>query len=139
MISDDQLSRLIGDWAGDEQLSATAWTAAGTGRGTLSIVPGPGAGLLIGYADQRDQARMTGHGVVWGDGWWWFDSYGFTPATPGTATWRDGELVLERRSDRGRNVTALRIADGRLEQRIDTASPADAALAPLLRGTYLRQ
>jgi hypothetical protein len=138
MIGDDQLSALIGEWTGDEQLSATAWTTAGTARGMLSIVAGPGGGLLVDYAEERDGARMTGHGVLSGEGWWWFDSYGFTPVTPGTAAWKDGELILERRSDRGRTVTVLRIAGGRLEQRIDSAVPADAPLVPLLRGTYAR-
>jgi hypothetical protein len=138
MISDDQLSGLLGGWTGEERLSATAWTAAGTAQGTLSISAGPGGGLLIDYAEDRDGARMAGHGVLAGDGWWWFDSYGFIPATPGTAAWRDGELVLERRSDRGRTVTVLRIVGGYLEQRIDTAVPADAPLVPLLRASYAR-
>lgn len=139
MIGDDQLSAFIGEWSGDEQLSATAWTAAGTADGELSIVAGPGRGLLIDYAEERDGATMTGHGVLSGDGWWWFDSYGFTPATPGTAAWRDGELVLERRSNRGRTVTTLRADGGSLEQRIDTAVPPDAPLVPLLRAIYDRR
>jgi len=139
MISHDQLSGLAGQWAGDEQLSATAWTPAGTARGMLSIAPGPGGALLIDYAEDRDGTVMTGHGVLSGDNWWWFDSYGFIPAIPGTAAWADGELVLERRRDQGRTVTTLRIVDGHLEQRIDTSVPPQAPLVPMLRGTYARQ
>lgn len=139
MIRSDQLTALIGSWAGEEQLSATAWTAAGTAHGQLSIVAGPDGGLLVDYAEQRDGATMTGHGVLAGDGWWWFDSYGFLPALPGTVEWRDGELLLERRSDRGRTMTTLGVTGGRLEHRIDTAVPADGPLVPLLRATYARQ
>ena len=79
---------------------------------------------------------MVGHGVVSADGWWWFDSYGFVPTVPGTARWARGELILERSSERGRTRTTLAIADGSLEQRIDSAVAPDTELAPLLRGTY---
>jgi len=33
----------------------------------------------------------------------------------------------------------LRVRDGRLEQDLDTAVPADAPLVPLLRGSYARK
>jgi hypothetical protein len=105
----------------------------------LSIAEGPAGGLLLDYVERREGLTMTGHGVLSGRRWWWFDSYGFSPDAPGTADWRDGELVLERRSERGRNVTVLRAVGDRLEQRIDTAVPADGPLLPLLRGTYARR
>ena len=139
MSSDDQLAAMLGAWEGDEELSATAWTEAGKARGTISVNAGPSGGLILDYAEDRDGATMTGHGVVFGTGWWWFDSYGFTPAAPGTAEWRDGQLVLVRSSERGRTVTVLRLRDGRLEQEIDTAVPADGPLVPLLRGSYTRR
>ena len=139
MSGDDRLSAMFGVWEGDEELSATAWTDAGKARGAISVQAGPGGGLILDYAEDRDGVTMTGHGVVFGDGWWWFDSYGFTPAEPGTAEWRDNELVLTRHSGRGRTVIVLRIRDERLEQEIDTAVPADGPLAPLLRGTYMRK
>lgn len=129
---------MLGAWQGDEELSATAWTEAGKALGTISLAAGPNGGLILDYAEERDGTTLTGHGVVFGDGWWWFDSFGFTPTAPGTAEWRGNELVLTRRSDRGRTVTVLRIQDGRLEQRIDTAVPADGPLVPLLRGSYTR-
>jgi hypothetical protein len=139
MSGDDRLAAMLGAWEGDEELSATAWTDAGKARGTVSVKGGPGGGLILDYAEDRAGAIMTGHGVVFGDGWWWFDSYGFTPAAPGTAEWRGDELVLTRRSERGKTVTVLRVRDGRLEQDLDTAVPADAALVPLLRGSYARK
>jgi hypothetical protein len=104
----------------------------------LSITSGPGGGLLLDYIEERDGKTMAGHGVLAGHLWWWFDSYGFTPETPGTGEWRDGELVLERRSDRGRTVTVLSINARCLEQAIDTAVPAEGPLVPLLRGRYTR-
>jgi hypothetical protein len=139
MIGHDKLSVLVGDWEGDEELFATAWTAVGVAHGTLSVGAGPGGGLLIDYAEEREGATMTGHGVLADDGWWWFDSYGFIPGEAGAADWREGELVLDRRNERGRTVTVFALSDGRLEQRVDTAVPADGALVPLLRGIYSRR
>jgi hypothetical protein len=139
MNDHDQLSAMLGVWEGDEELSATAWTEAGKARGTISVSAGPGDGLILDYAEDRDGTTMTAHGVVFGSGWWWFDSYGFTPTVPGTAEWRDGQLVLDRSSERGRTVTVLRIRGGRLEHDIDTAVPADAPLLPLLRASYARK
>jgi hypothetical protein len=141
LIGWHQISGLIGRWEGDEQLSATPWTDAGTARGQLSIVAGPGGGLIIDYAEIRgDGPTMTGHGVLAADQWWWFDSYGFIPTFAGTAQWLDDELVLERRSIRGHTVTVLRLDGGRLEQRVDTASSPEvqSELVPLLRGHYHR-
>jgi hypothetical protein len=105
----------------------------------VTLTPGPNDALLLDYVEDRDGTTMTGHGVIVAGAWWWFDSYGFTPTTPGTARWERGELILERSSDRGRTTTTLTIVDGKLEQRIDAAVPADAELAPLLRGTYTLQ
>ena len=108
----------------------------------LEIVPGEDARKFqpdMAYAEDRDGATMTAHGVVFGSGWWWFDSYGFTPTVPGTAEWRDGQLVLDRSSERGRTVTVLRIRDGQLGHDIDTAVPADGPLLPLLRASYARK
>jgi hypothetical protein len=139
MSDNYQLSAMLGVWEGDEELSATAWTEAGKARGTISVSGGPGGGLILDYAEDRDGATMTAHGVVFGSGWWWFDSYGFTPTVPGTAEWRDGQLVLDRSSERGRTVTVLRIRDGRLEHDIDTAVPAGGPLLPLLRASYARK
>jgi hypothetical protein len=139
MSDNDQLSAMLGVWEGDEELSATAWTEAGKARGTISVSGGPGGGLILDYTEDRDGATMTAHGVVVGSGWWWFDSYGFTPTVPGTAEWRDGQLVLDRSSERGRTVTVLRIRDGQLEHDIDTAVPADGPLLPLLRASYARK
>ena len=139
MSDNDQLSAMLGVWEGDEELSATAWTEAGKARGTISVSGGPGGGLILDYTEDRDGATMTAHGVVFGSGWWWFDSYGFTPTVPGTAEWRDGQLVLDRSSERGRTVTVLRIRDGQLEHDIDTAVPAGGPLLPLLRASYARK
>lgn len=138
MIGHDKLAGLFGVWAGDEEISATAWTEAGSAQATITVAAGPG-GLILDYAEERDGATMTAHGAVSGDGWWWFDSYGFIPAAPGTAQWQEDELVLDRRSERGRTMTVLRVRAGRLEQEIATAVPADGPLVPLLRGVHVRR
>lgn len=138
MIGHHQLTEFYGDWADAEELFATAWTAAGEAWASIRLRPAPGGGLLLDYEEQRDGATMTGHGVAIADQWWWFDSYGFTPAAPGSARWENGELILERSSERGRTTTTLSVAEGGLQQWIDSAVPADAELVPLLRGIYRR-
>jgi hypothetical protein len=139
MIGADKLSVLVGDWEGDEELFATAWTAPGRARATLSVGAGPGGGLLIDYAEEREGATMTGHGVLADDGWWWFDSYGFVPrrAGEGRLARRRTDLGAPQRT--GRTVAVFALNNRRLEQRIDTAVPADGALVPLLRGIYSRR
>jgi hypothetical protein len=72
----ERIASMLGAWEGDEELSATAWTEAGKARGTISVHAGPGGGLILDYAEDRDGATMTGHGVVFGAGWWWFDAAG---------------------------------------------------------------
>ncbi|UXW85761.1 hypothetical protein NFX31_16390 [Microbacterium azadirachtae] len=141
MAPDSRLMALLGDWTGTEELFPTAWTEAGTARGALSVEPGP-AGVLLDYVEARDGAEgapLVAHAVVAGEGFWWFDTYGFTPQAPGSAEWVDEALVLDRRSDRGRTVMRLRADGDRLTVELDSAVPADAAPAPLMRGVYTRQ
>ena len=137
MTSDPRYASLVGDWTGEEELFATAWTAAGVAQGSIAVRPGPD-GIHLDYVESRDGGRLDAHAVVAGAGFWWFDSYGFVPQAPGTATWDGDILVLDRRSDRGRTVMRLRAVDGRLAVELDTAVPAEAELAPLVRGTYER-
>ena len=141
MAPDPRLRRLLGDWTGTEELFPTEWTAAGSARGALSVEPGPD-GILLDYVESRDGADgapLVAHAVIAGAGFWWFDTYGFTPEAPGTATWEGDALVLDRRSDRGRTVTRLRADGDRLSLELGTAVPADAEPAPLVRGVYTRQ
>ena len=138
MAPDARLAALLGEWTGTEEVRATAWTTAGTAQGALTIEPGPG-GIVFDYVETRDGGHLVAHGVVAGDGFWWFDSYGFVPESPGSAQWEDGTLVLDRRSERGRTVLRLRAEGARLAVELDTAVPADAPLAPLVRGDYARR
>ncbi|MBS1673503.1 MAG: hypothetical protein JSS74_06020 [Actinobacteria bacterium] len=138
MAPDRRLATLLGDWTGTDELFPTAWTEAGSARGALSVEPGPD-GVLIDYVEVRDGADpLVAHAVVAGDGFWWFDTLGFTPATPGTARWDADTLVLDRRSDRGRTVLRLRADSDALALELDTAVPADADPLPLVRGSYTR-
>ncbi|MFK4852572.1 hypothetical protein ACI3KT_13130 [Microbacterium sp. ZW T6_19] len=138
MTPDPRYAALLGDWSGDEELFPTAWTAAGRARGALTVEPGPD-GILIDYVELQDSGHLLAHAVIVGTGFWWFDSYGFVPETPGSAVWDDDTLVLDRRSARGRTIMRLRRDGERLEVALDTAVPADADPAPLVRGTYAKQ
>lgn len=138
MEIDRRLTELVGDWSGVEQVSATSWTTAGEARGALSIAPGPG-GIILDYVQQREGADpFVAHGVLSGQGWWWFDSLGFEPTTPGIGGWQDDMLVLERSSERGRNVMGLMVRDGSLHVHIATAAPGES-LAPLSSGVYAKR
>ncbi|MFE6733684.1 hypothetical protein [Microbacterium sp. NPDC057650] len=129
------LETLHGRWAGEEEVFATAWTPAGRAQAELVLAAGPSDALIVDYSETRTDGSMTGHGVVHGDGWWWFDSYGFVPAAPGTAAWIDGELVLERSSERGRNVMRL-ASDGKVLTMHLAAASGDGELQPLVSGVY---
>ena len=140
MIGNDKLTELIGSWAGEESLLASAWGAAGTAEGTLRFTPAPAGGLLVDYAETREGTiTLTGHGVLCADAWWWFDSYGFIPHEPGDAHWDDATLVLSRKSERGRSVMRLWLDGAELQMLIDSAVPADAELIPMLKGRYRRR
>jgi len=138
MTPDARYADLLGDWSGSEELFATAWTAAGAARGSLTIEPGPG-GIVLDYAEIQDAGTLIAHAVIAGGGFWWFDSYGFTPEVPGTAAWHDDVLTLDRRSARGRTVMRLRRDGELLGVELDTAVPADAEPVPLMRARYSRR
>jgi hypothetical protein len=128
---------LLGHWSGREELFPTAWTTGGYAEGTLTIEPGPG-GLVLDYIETQDHGALTAHAVLVGSRFWWFDSYGFVPETPGSASWEGDTLVLDRRSPRGRTVMRLCPEGVMLAVELDTATAADAALSPLMRARYSR-
>jgi len=137
-MTTEQYEELVGTWVGEEQVHPTAWTSGGPATGRLTISR-TAAALVLDYAESAvDRPDLVAHGVVAGEAWWWFDSYGFVPTQPGTATWEDATLVLERRSERGRSVLRLRRAGEELELESDTATPPEAPLQPLVRGRYRR-
>ena len=138
MTPDPRYAALLGDWSGDEELFPTAWTAAGSARGALTVEPGPD-GILIDYVEMHDSGHLLAHAVIVGEGFWWFDSYGFVPEAPGSAIWNEDTLELDRRSARGRTIMRLRRDGERLEVALDTAVPTDADPAPLMRAVYARQ
>jgi hypothetical protein len=140
MIGGHQLKDFIGTWVGEERLLRTPWTSAGVAEGTFVIAEGSHGGVLIDYTETRDgSTAVCGHGVLVEQSWWWFDSFGFVPMAPGTASWDGSSLALERRSERGRTIMRLSIQNGTLLHEIQTAVPVDAKLTPMLLGQYERQ
>lgn len=138
MAVDERYAALVGEWTGVEEVFSTAWTDAGHAQGALSIAPGPG-GIIIDYVEQRDDATLTAHGVVSGDGFWWFDTAGFVPTQPGMAGWQDDLLVLDRHGAGGRTVMGLHPVGGALVVNIATATAEDPALKPLVSGRYTQR
>jgi hypothetical protein len=139
MIGQHKLTPFVGSWVGKERLLPTPWTPVGVAAGTFEIAGAPHGGYVIDYTETRDGSTvMHAHSVLVDQSWWWFDSFGFVPTEPGSASWDGNILVLERRSERGRTIMRLEIRDGTLHHEIQTAVPADVELMLMLVGQYQR-
>jgi hypothetical protein len=138
---------LIGSWAGNEELFATPWAAGGVAHGRWSFrFDSGGRHLIHDYAATRDDgSRFDAHGVLAPDErgnllWFWFDSYGYVPVSPGTGEWNGQALVLTRTSPRGSNRTILTPApNGGFGCDITFTASGEAKPMPVARGIYHRQ
>ncbi|MER8693567.1 DUF1579 domain-containing protein [Mesorhizobium opportunistum] len=104
-----RLQALVGAWRGEEEVSGTQWTDAGTATSEV-LAEAQFGGLFVvqRYRQRRDGTVSFGaHNVFGFDqqsgavSMHQFDSMGFVPASPATGTWDGSELVLERSSPRG--------------------------------------
>lgn len=130
---DARYERVIGDWTGTDEFVDGSATASGI----LSIAPGPG-GVVIDYVRRGGGHDLAAHAVIAGDGLWWFDSDGATPARPGEAGWQDDMLVLDREHDGARHVLGLIARADRIDLHLATAASGDG-LAPVMSGSYSRR
>ncbi|CDX25768.1 conserved hypothetical protein [Mesorhizobium sp. ORS 3324] len=104
-----RLQALVGAWRGEEEVSATQWTGAGTATAEV-VAEAEFGGLFVvqRYRQSRDgKVSFAAHNVFGFDQpggvftMHQFDSMGFVPASPATGT-RDGNsLSLLRSSPRG--------------------------------------
>lgn len=104
-----RLQALVGAWRGEEEVSGTQWTDAGTATSEV-LAEAQFGGLFVvqRYRQRRDGTVSFGAHNVFGFDqqsgavtMHQFDSMGFVPASPATGTWDGSELVLERSSPRG--------------------------------------
>ncbi|CCV04417.1 conserved hypothetical protein [Mesorhizobium metallidurans STM 2683] len=104
-----RLQALVGAWRGEEDVSGTQWTDAGTATPEVLAEPEFGGLFVVQrYRQRRDGTVSLGSHNVFGFGqpggvftMHQFDSMGFVPASPATGKWNGIELILERSSPRG--------------------------------------
>lgn len=126
--------RLVGQWSGDLERFGSA------------VEPNPitltirawSEGILIDLSEERPEGRREAHAVVTDEGFWWFDSDGFTPDYPGAAGWQDDMLVLERTWAEGRSVIGIVPGSEYVQLQWANADRADAPLAPYAQGQLHR-
>lgn len=112
-----RLADLAGEWAGEEEIAASQWTAAGTAASTVSArLELGGIYLVQRYRQLRDGAiGFQSHNVLGEDraegriGLCAFDSAGFLPPSPAMGCWQGAVLTLVRSSPRGMQRTSFRL------------------------------
>ena len=141
-----RLRRLLGDWSGPEQLSASAWGPGGAATGHFQCREALGGMAFVqDYREEKDGAEVfTGHGVfVVEPGadtvlWWWFDSLGFPP-DPARGHWDGDTLRFEKHTPRG--SARYRFAfdgDDRYRFVIENRLGEATEFAEFMRGDYVR-
>jgi len=104
-----RLQALVGAWRGEEEVSGTQWTDAGTATSEV-LAEAQFGGLFVvqRYRQRRDGTVSFGAHNVFGFDqqsgavtMHQFDSMGFVPASPATGTWDGNRLTLLRSSPRG--------------------------------------
>ena len=107
---------LVGAFEGEERVHATQWVPArdvmATARGESAVA---GATIVVHHEQRAGDEIPFAALNVFGLGstpelvvLWSFDSYGASPDPPARGSWRDGELVLDRRTPRGVSRTVYR-------------------------------
>jgi hypothetical protein len=141
------LTALVGDWAGTEELVASPWAPAATATATCQYRPAlDGFAVLQDYAQTReDGSNLLGHNVFTIDPetdetlWYGFDSYGFTPESPGRGGWTEGTLHLEKKTPRGVARHRLTPDGDVLTHEIDVKLGQATEFTPFLRARYTRE
>ena len=106
-----RLLSFVGDWQGEERMTASPWSAGGSamGRHHFEVVAG-GTALAQSYRQSFGTGGLSGHGVFTLDPltgevlWFWFDDFGYPPLDPARGDWEQGTLTLSKRTPRGETV-----------------------------------
>ncbi|MGO4491442.1 DUF1579 domain-containing protein [Arthrobacter sp. 2YAF22_2] len=118
----EALEGFLGHWSGTTQWEATAWGPARTAAAEV-VFARAAAGLAVTMSYRHldaDGSKAEGVGVFTMDRahpdtlWYHVNSMGLPPEAPARASWHDGTLTIERRSDRGAARHTLRVEGGRL-------------------------
>jgi hypothetical protein len=141
------LTKLVGEWTGEETIAASKWGPGGTAVATLfARLDLNGRALIQDYSAERDGKRwLAAHAVFVFDEptsaytLFWFDSLGFTPSQPAQGEWNGETLSFVRISPRGqtRHLYTFSRADEfglRLESSFDGGSSWNL----VMNGSYSR-
>ena len=118
----EALEGFLGQWRGTTQWEATVWGPARTTAADV-VFARAAAGLAVTMSYRHteiDGSKTEGVGVFTTDPahpdtlWYHVNSMGLPPEAPARASWQDGTLTIERRSDRGTSRHTLRVEDGQL-------------------------
>ncbi|MDQ0756950.1 DUF1579 domain-containing protein [Arthrobacter sp. B3I4] len=116
----EALEAFLGQWSGTTQWEATAWGPARTASAEV-VFARAAAGLAVTMSYRHtdaDGSRTDGVGVFTVDRsrpdilWYHVNSLGLPPERPARASWQDGTLTIERRSDRGTARHTFTVEDG---------------------------
>lgn len=138
----ESLSFLLGHRTGVNRMHATRWAAAGDAAETTTAALSVGGSAIVQeQVQERDgQVAFVAHNVFTTDPatgevvLYSFDSVGYLPDPAARGTWRDGELVLDRTTDRGQSRTVYRpLSDGYAWSKAFRPS-ADEEWQPVLEG-----
>lgn len=111
-----QLAFLLGDFEGSSHVHPSQWAPEGVGRARVRAALHVDGLVLVQEEEVtgEDVQPFTSVTVFMADPstgqvlLYPFDSIGFPPESPARGGWRDGELVLERESPRGRARSTYR-------------------------------
>ena len=116
----EALKDFLGHWTGTTQREATPWGPARTAATEITFALAA-AGLAVTQwyrHTESDGTRAEGYGVFTMDPdhpdtmWYHVNTVGLPREAPARASWQEGTLTVERRSDRGTARHTFRVDDG---------------------------
>lgn len=141
------ISRLAGEWRGEESIAATRWGPGGHASALLSVASKfNGRALVQDYRQERDsQPSWQVHAVFVVEpdhdqySLYWFDSHGFVPGMPAPGVWDGERLIFVRSSPRGqtRHVYVFEGEDA-FSLRLESSFDGGVKWEEVMRGIYRR-
>jgi hypothetical protein len=146
-MSANMLTRLAGEWQGEETIATTRWGQGGVAMGWFSAhMQLNGRVLIQDYREERDgKPSLQVHAVFVAEpehdqySLFWFDSYGFVPGTPAPGLWNGERLTFVRSSPRGqtRHVYAFE-SDEVFTLKLESSFDGGVSWELVMTGRYSR-